>query len=317
MAAGSQLLMHRSLGERLNLIAPFLAYDKDPYVVVDDNGRLVYVQDAYTISDRYPNAQAFDGSTLGDTSGLHGRSFNYIRNSVKVVMDAYDGTMTFYVADPTDPLIRAWQGVFPTLFHPLDEMPAGLRSHLRVPEEIFNVQTRVFAQYHVTDPLTFLPGRRPLGRSPEPHQHGHRAAAAGGLLRLHADARRDEPGVPAAAADGPRQAAEHDRLGRRPERRPELRRRAGLPFPARHVDLRADPDRGPHRPGSDHQLPGLAVEPGREPGRPRQPHRDPGPGFDHVPRADLPPVDGSAIRSSPRSWSPARRRWSGRHLEGP
>ena len=158
VAAGSQLLMHRSLGERLNLIAPFLAYDKDPYVVVDDNGRLVYVQDAYTISDRYPNAQAFDGSTLGDTSGLHGRSFNYIRNSVKVVMDAYDGTMTFYVADPTDPLIRAWQGVFPTLFHPLDEMPAGLRSHLRVPEEIFNVQTRVFAQYHVTDPLTFYQG---------------------------------------------------------------------------------------------------------------------------------------------------------------
>ncbi len=93
-------------------------------------------------------------------------SFNYLRNSVKIVMDAYDGTMTFYVADPADPLIRAWQGVFPTLFRPISELPAGLRAHLRVPEELFNVQTRVFAKYHVTDPADLLPGRRPAGRCP-------------------------------------------------------------------------------------------------------------------------------------------------------
>jgi uncharacterized membrane protein (UPF0182 family) len=126
--------------------------------VVTGDGRLVYIQDAYTLTDRYPNAQHFDGSTLGPDSGLRGRVFNYIRNSVKIVMDAYDGTMTFYVADPSDPLIRAWQGVFPTLFRPLDEMPARLRRHLRVPEELFNVQTRVFARYHVTDPLVFYQG---------------------------------------------------------------------------------------------------------------------------------------------------------------
>jgi uncharacterized membrane protein (UPF0182 family) len=85
-------------------------------------------------------------------------TFNYLRNSVKIVENAYDGRMTFYVADPSDPLIQAWQKVFPTLFRPLSELPAGLRSHLRVPEELFNVQTRVFARYHVTDPLTFFQG---------------------------------------------------------------------------------------------------------------------------------------------------------------
>jgi len=158
VTADSQLLMHRTLGERLNLVAPFLAYDKDPYVVVNDEGRLVWIQDAYTITDRFPNAQAFNGAALGERSGLAGRSFNYLRNSVKIVMDAYDGTMAFYVADADDPLIRAWQGVFPTLFRPISELPAGLRSHLRVPEELFNVQTRAFASYHVTDPLTFFQG---------------------------------------------------------------------------------------------------------------------------------------------------------------
>ena len=158
VTSSSQLLMHRSLGDRLQRIAPFLAYDKDPYVVVNDEGRLVYIQDAYTISDRFPNAQHFDGSSLGAESGLGNATFNYLRNSVKVVMDAYDGTMTFYVADSSDPLIRAWQGVFPTLFRPLDELPQDLQSHLRVPEELFNVQTRVFARYHVTDPLVFFQG---------------------------------------------------------------------------------------------------------------------------------------------------------------
>jgi uncharacterized membrane protein (UPF0182 family) len=155
VTADSQLLMNRSLGERLHLIAPFLAYDKDPYLVVTDDGRMVYVQDAYTVSDRFPNAEPFDGGTLGVGSGLSGQSINYIRNSVKVVMDAYDGSMTFYVADPSDPLIRAWSGVFPTLFKPLDAMPSGLRPHLRVPEELFNVQTAVYARYHVTDPAVF------------------------------------------------------------------------------------------------------------------------------------------------------------------
>ena len=152
----SQILMHRSINDRLPLIAPFLRYDKDPYLVVDDQGRLKYVQDAFTTSDQFPNAQSFDPATgLPGKTGLGGEPFDYIRNSVKVVMDAYDGTTTFYVADPSDPLIRAWQGVFPTLFKPIDQLPADLAPHLRVPEELFDVQTRVFGRYHVTDPATF------------------------------------------------------------------------------------------------------------------------------------------------------------------
>jgi uncharacterized membrane protein (UPF0182 family) len=150
----SQVLMHRTLQERLQLLAPFLRYDKDPYLVVDGSGHLVYIQDAFTTTDRFPNAQGFDPATL-NASGLGGRDFDYIRNSVKVVMNAYDGTMRFFVSDPNDPLIRAYEGVFPALFQPMSEMPADLVPHLRVPEELFNVQTRMFGKYHVTDPETF------------------------------------------------------------------------------------------------------------------------------------------------------------------
>jgi uncharacterized protein len=151
----SQLLFHRTLSDRLERIAPFLRFDKDPYLVIDGDGRLVYIQDAYTVSDAFPNAQAFDPDALPGT-GLGGDPIDYIRNSVKITMNAYDGTMHFYVADPTDPIVRAYAGVFPKLFEPLDAMPAGLRPHLRVPEELFNVQTRMFGRYHVQDPQQFF-----------------------------------------------------------------------------------------------------------------------------------------------------------------
>ena len=154
--AGSQLLFHRTLDERLGRIAPFLRFDKDPYLVVDGAGRLLYVQDAYTVSDRFPHATWFNPGELGATSGLLGGEFNYIRNSVKITMDAYDGTMRFFVADPTDPIIRAWQGIFPSMFEPFSALPADVAEHLRVPEEQFNVQTRVFGRYHVQDPLVFF-----------------------------------------------------------------------------------------------------------------------------------------------------------------
>ena len=151
----SQLLMHRALQDRLGLIAPFLSYDKDPYVVVTGEGRLVYIQDAFTTSNRFPNAQPFNPADLR-ASGLAGMDLNYIRNSVKVVMDAYDGTMTFYMADPTDPIVQAWAGVFPTLFRPLSDLPVDLRAHLRFPEDLFNIQTAVFGRYHVTNTETFF-----------------------------------------------------------------------------------------------------------------------------------------------------------------
>jgi uncharacterized protein len=156
VTSGSQLLMHRTLAERLERIAPFLREDKDPYVVIDGRGHLVYIQDAYTVSDDFPNAQAFSPNEAFDRTGLGPSPFNYIRNSVKVVMDAYDGSMTLYVSDPDDPLIRAWQGAYPGIFTPLSAMPEDLRRHLRFPEELFNVQTRQFGRYHVTQPETFF-----------------------------------------------------------------------------------------------------------------------------------------------------------------
>ncbi|MES1239587.1 MAG: UPF0182 family protein, partial [Chloroflexota bacterium] len=158
VTADSEVLMHRTLAERLELIAPFLSYDKDPYVVITDAGRLVYVQDAFTTSDRFPNAQGIDPEEVART-GVQTGPINYIRNSVKVVMDAYDGTMTFYVADPTDPIIQAYEGLFPSLFHPLGEMPQDIRAHLRVPEDLFNIQTAVFGRYHVTNPEAYFSGQ--------------------------------------------------------------------------------------------------------------------------------------------------------------
>ena len=164
VTGSSQLLFNRSIQERTQTIAPFLRYDKDPYLVVTSAGRLVYVQDAFTTSSNFPDANTYDPGSDPTTNGLAGKPFNYIRNSVKVVMDAYDGTMSFYVSDPTDPIIKAWSGVFPNLFKPIDQMPADIRGdatnpgHLRYPEDMFNAQTAQFTKYHVTDPSVFYQG---------------------------------------------------------------------------------------------------------------------------------------------------------------
>ncbi len=154
----SQLLFHRTLSDRVSRVAPFLRFDKDPYLVIDDAGRMVYIQDAFTTSDRFPNAQAFDPDSPGGPSGLGGDPIDYIRNSVKITIDAYDGTMHFYVTDPDDPIIRAYMGVFPDLFESFDAMPSGLKAHLRVPEDMFNAQSYMFGRYHVTNPLQFFRG---------------------------------------------------------------------------------------------------------------------------------------------------------------
>ena len=158
ITGSSQLLYNRSIQERVAAIAPFLRYDKDPYLVLTSNGSLDYVLDAYTTSAAFPDANPFDP---GAASGLAGDPFNYIRNSVKVVMNAYDGTMSFYVADPKDPIIQAWEGVFPGLFKPMSDMPLDIRGdatdpgHLRYPADMFSAQTAQFAKYHVTDPSVF------------------------------------------------------------------------------------------------------------------------------------------------------------------
>jgi uncharacterized protein len=144
----SQVLYRRSVRQRVATLAPFLRHDNDPYIVIVD-GRLVWMLDAYTTTNRYPYSQPM----LADTPPA-GR-FNYVRNSVKVAVDAYDGTTTFYVADPTDPLIQTYEGIFPGLFVPLDRMPAALRAHLRYPEDLFRWQTRVYLSYHMQNPADF------------------------------------------------------------------------------------------------------------------------------------------------------------------
>ena len=153
----SKVIIERDVKARLQAVAPFLAYDHDPYVVLLD-GKIKYVTDAYTTTRNFPNAQRADTGGLQAGSGLRGRSFNYARNSVKAVIDAYDGTVDLYIVDPKDPLIRAYDKAFPDLFSPLSEAPDGLQEHFRYPEDLFTVQTQMWAKYHVSNPGTFYNG---------------------------------------------------------------------------------------------------------------------------------------------------------------
>ncbi len=149
----SKILYLRDVSERVRLLAPFLDFDADPYPVVVD-GKLLWVIDGYTTTDQFPYAQRAVTGQLPEGSDL-GHRFNYIRNSVKAVVDAYDGTVTFYVVDPTDPLIRAYQKAFPELFTDESEMTETLRAHLRYPEDLFRVQTTMWARYHIEDSAEF------------------------------------------------------------------------------------------------------------------------------------------------------------------
>ena len=139
----SRIMMNRTIAQRVRQIAPFFRYDRDPYMVVDDDGRMVWMLDGYTTTDRYPYSEPVPN--VG----------NYIRNSVKVTVDAYDGTVTFYRADDTDPIVRAYGGAFPGLLKPLDKMPEALRRHIRYPEDFFAIQARKYATYHMLDPQVF------------------------------------------------------------------------------------------------------------------------------------------------------------------
>jgi hypothetical protein len=153
MTSESRILYVRDVRERARTIAPFLHYDHDPYPVVLD-GRISWLLDAYTTTDHYPYAQQVDRDRLEPDSGLdHG--FNYVRNSVKVAIDAYDGDATFYIVDPDDPIVTAYAKAFPKLFTAGEEMSDELRAHLRYPEDLFRVQTNMWGRYHIGDPDEF------------------------------------------------------------------------------------------------------------------------------------------------------------------
>lgn len=143
IGAESRALYHRDIRTRARTALPFLQWDGDPYVVIREDGRLAWMLDAYTASSRYPYAEPLSDGT------------NYLRNSVKVVIDAFDGTIDAYVADPDDPIIQAYEQIFAGIFQPLDAMPADLRAHLRYPDDLFRVQTALYTLYHMENPATF------------------------------------------------------------------------------------------------------------------------------------------------------------------
>jgi uncharacterized membrane protein (UPF0182 family) len=139
----SKILYYRNILDRVRTVARFLLFDQDPYLIVTKDGRLVWIADAYTVSNRMPYSKPIE------------RRINYIRNSVKVVIDAYNGSMDFYVSDPSDILIKVYSKIFPDIFKSLKEMPDELRQHIRYPHRLLQIQASMFAAYHMTDPKVF------------------------------------------------------------------------------------------------------------------------------------------------------------------
>ncbi|HZV81181.1 MAG TPA: UPF0182 family protein [Geobacteraceae bacterium] len=143
ITAESRILYNRNISERVKAIAPFLHFDGDPYMVVDEGGRLKWIIDGYTHSNRLPYSRPLKGG------------INYMRNSVKAVVDAYDGSLDFYISDPDDVVLKVYARIFPGLFNPLKAMPEDLRKHIRYPHQLLQVQAAMFATYHMTDPKVF------------------------------------------------------------------------------------------------------------------------------------------------------------------
>ncbi|MDQ3813374.1 MAG: UPF0182 family protein [Armatimonadota bacterium] len=147
ITADSRVLMYRNIRERVERLAPFLLFDPDPYVVVDESGRLFWIMDAYTASPRYPYARHYE---------MGGHAMNYLRNSVKVTVDAYNGAVRFYIFEPNDPIIQSYRRAFPALFRDASQMPDDLRAHVRYPEMLFRTQAAVYGLYHTKNVKIFF-----------------------------------------------------------------------------------------------------------------------------------------------------------------
>ncbi|HUK39557.1 MAG TPA: UPF0182 family protein, partial [Candidatus Acidoferrales bacterium] len=176
----SRILFRRLIQDRIQRIAPFLVLDHDPYLVVND-GRLVWMQDAYTVSDALPYSQQSQPNDI-----------NYIRNSVKIVVDAYDGNPIFYIADPSDPIVQTYQRIFPSLFQPLESMKDSLRRHMRYPEDLFVLQARIYGIYHMKDPEVFY-NKEDLWSFPREQQRGETSIMQPyyTIMRLPGEAREE------------------------------------------------------------------------------------------------------------------------------
>lgn len=177
----TRVIFVRDVRERVETLAPFLQYDSDVYPVIVD-GRIHYVIDAYTTTDRYPYSQRSENSRL-QSGGLAGPQFNYVRNSVKAVVDAYDGDVSFYVMPVDDPIIEAWRSAFPSLFSDFAEMPEELKQHLRYPQDLFRVQTNMYSTYQIDDPVSLLVGTERWAVAQDPG----RSVLAGGTEEVSTD----------------------------------------------------------------------------------------------------------------------------------
>jgi uncharacterized membrane protein (UPF0182 family) len=154
----TRVLFNRRLQSRIQRVAPFLMLDRDPYLVIAD-GKLFWIQDAYTITNHFPYSEPYDDS------------LNYVRNSVKIVIDAYNGTTAFYVTDPNEPLAKSYREIFPALFRPIDQMPASIKTHIRYPESLFRIQAAIYRTYHMQDPQVFY-NKEDLWEIPNESQNG-------------------------------------------------------------------------------------------------------------------------------------------------
>ncbi len=146
----SRIMYYRDIKERTKKVLPFLCFDGDPYLVITEEGELKWIYDAYTVSNRYPYAES-----VGNIFNSLPSRINYIRNSVKIVIDAYDGQMKFYISDSEDPIIKTYANIFKDVFLPMDEMSADLRNHIRYPEDLFAYQTALYTVYHMDEPQIF------------------------------------------------------------------------------------------------------------------------------------------------------------------
>ena len=174
----SRILYHRRIKERVSKVAPFLRLDSNPYTSLVD-GKLKWIIEGYTVSDRYPYSEPVSGINnaaailqQNDNEQIVGGGFNYVRNSVKVVVDAYDGTMQFYVVDDSDPLLATYRKIFPNLFEPSDAVPPQIRSHFRYPFDLFEVQAQMYLSYHMSDAEVFY-NQEDLWRFPTENYQGN------------------------------------------------------------------------------------------------------------------------------------------------
>ena len=178
-------MFNQDVRVRVAKVAPFLTVDDNPYPVID-NGQIDWIVDAYTTTSYYPYAQQADTSQLPGGSGLAGASFNYVRNSVKVVVNAYTGNMTFYATTASDPILNTWESVFPGMFKPLSAMDAVLRAHLRYPEALLMVQASTYGRYHLTSPSSFYIANNAWELAPTSGTGSPDQSAAGRRQRQHA-----------------------------------------------------------------------------------------------------------------------------------